>query len=93
MTKNDDIFRLTVKVKKDKIAELDKYAKKMKINRSQIVRNFIDSGLDDVKVLERSGFLKMAMVGVNLLDLVKDSFISGKFKIQDDNKLVIDLEN
>ena len=65
----------------------------MKINRSQIVRNFIDSGLDDVKVLERSGFLKMAMVGVNLLDLVKDSFISGKFKIQDDNKLVIDLEN
>ncbi len=91
--KKDDIFRLTVKIDRETIAIVDKYAKKMKTNRSQLVRNLIDSGLDDIRLLECSGFLKMAMVGVDALDLVRKAFKSGSYKIQDDNKLVIDLQN
>lgn len=82
---------ITVKIDEEMLKEIDLFAKKMKLNRSQIVRNLISAGLDDLRLMSNTGMLSMAIKGYDLLEIVKDSLSKKKFIVQDDDKLIIDL--
>lgn len=81
---------ITFRIEDDQLELIDKYCKKMKINRSQLIRNLINAGLDDLKLMEKTGLLALAMKGRDLLDIVRTSIDDDRYEVKDD-KLVIDL--
>jgi metal-responsive CopG/Arc/MetJ family transcriptional regulator len=81
---------ITVKVNEDFIQELDKFATKMKLTRSQLVRNLLTSGLQDLKVMKSTGLLTMALKGYDVFDLIRQSLQDKKYRIEDE-QLIIDL--
>lgn len=81
---------VTFRIEDSQLELIAKYSDKMDMNRSQLLRNVIRSGLDDLKLMDRTGFLALAIKGRNLLDIVRTSIDDDKFEVKDD-KLVIDL--
>jgi hypothetical protein len=76
----------TVKVEKSKIKEIDKFAKKMNMNRSQLIRNLVDTGIDDLKIMNSTGLLTLSLRGVDGLKRVKELFLEKKFKVDIEGK-------
>jgi hypothetical protein len=62
----NDRTLVNVKLDKSAIEQLDQYAKKLKISRQQLMENLIDTGLEDMKILNASGML---MFGTAVRDL------------------------
>lgn len=81
---------ITFRVETEQLALIDKYAERMKLNRSQLIRNLLNTGLDDVKLLDKTGILSLALKGRDLLDMVRTSIDEDRYEVKDD-KLVIDL--
>lgn len=81
---------ITVKIKTEEIKILDKYAKKMKITRSQLVRNMIETGLDDLQLMNSTGLLTMALKGIDLLGMIRNSIQHDKYQVED-GKVTIEL--
>jgi metal-responsive CopG/Arc/MetJ family transcriptional regulator len=81
---------ITVKVTPSELKKIDKYAKKIKINRSQMIRNFVESGMDDLDLMNRTGLLTMALKGVDLLSNIKSSLDSDKYHVEN-GKIIIEL--
>lgn len=81
---------LTVRIEASKLKRIDKFAKRMKLTRAQVVRNLIDTGLDDLDLMQKSGLLALALKGRDLLQIVRVSIGDDKYEVKDD-KLVIDL--
>ncbi len=84
-------LQLSVKINASKLTEIDLFAQKMKLSRAHLVRNLIDAGLDDLKVMNNTGILSLAVRGIDLLDIIKTALSEKRYVIQDENKLIIDL--
>jgi hypothetical protein len=81
---------ITVKVTPSELKKIDRYAKKLKINRSQIVRNLVEVGMDDMDLMNSTGLLTMALKGVDLLSKIKNSLENDKYQVED-GKVTIEL--
>lgn len=89
--KNEEILKMvTLRIEESKLERLDNFAQKMKLNRAQLVRNLIDSGLDDLELMQKTGLLAMALKGRDVLGLIRSSIGEDRYEVKDD-KLVIDL--
>jgi hypothetical protein len=75
----------------DQIENIDLYAKKMRSNRTQIIKMMIDNGLGDLNLMHKTGLMVLMEKGVDLLSLVKKSLKNKEYKIEDEN-LIIDLK-
>jgi hypothetical protein len=62
----------------------------MKLTRSQLVRNLLKSGLQDLKVMNSTGFLSMALKGYDVLDVIRQSLQQNKCRVEGE-QLIIDL--
>jgi metal-responsive CopG/Arc/MetJ family transcriptional regulator len=81
---------LTVKITESELKKIDHYAGKMKISRSQLIRNLVMSGLMDMELMNRTGLLSMALKGYDLLDHIRKSLGKDNYQIED-GKVIIDL--
>jgi archaeosine-15-forming tRNA-guanine transglycosylase len=81
---------LSLKISEDLMNELDSFAKKMKLTRSQLVRNLLTSGLQDLKIMKGTGFLTLALKGYDVFDVIRQSLQNKKYRIEDE-RLIIDL--
>lgn len=84
-------FMMTIKIEEKKVKEIDFYAKKLKISRSHMVRNLIDDGMDDIKLMQSTGILTMALKGIDGLKTVKKAFKDNKFEIENNERIIIEL--
>ncbi len=84
-------IQLSVKIDASKLSEIDLYSKKMKLTRAHLVRNLIDAGLDDLRVMNQTGILSLAVRGVDLLEIIKSALSEKRYVLNDENKLIIDL--
>lgn len=50
---------VNVKMSKAQVEKIDYYAKKLRLNRSQMSRNLIDIGLDDMEILQSFGIYSL----------------------------------
>jgi hypothetical protein len=85
--------KVTFKLPASKVEKLDQFAQQIGITRSQLVRNMIDTSLDDLAILRTTGMLSLAMKGVNLFDVVRNALKNKKYEIKDDKKIIIDFED
>lgn len=81
---------ISFRIEKADLDLIDKYAAKMRMPRSQLIRNLIHSSLDDVKLMEKTGILSLAAKGRDLLDMVRSSLHEDRYEVSDD-KLIIEL--
>jgi len=84
-------IQLSMKLTASKLNEIDLYAKKMKLSRAHLMRNLIDAGLDDLKVMNNTGILSLAVRGIDLLEIIKNALAEKRFTLQDGDRLIIDL--
>ncbi len=78
------------KVEQEFLDELDFYAKKLGLTRSQLMRNIMRSGLDDLKVLYSTGALALISKGIDLFTLVKESLRLKKYRVEK-NEVIISI--
>lgn len=57
----------TIRVPKDQLEELGKYADKLGISRNKLINNLLETGIDDLRLMEKSGLL---VFGRGVRDLV-----------------------
>lgn len=81
---------ISFRIEKADLDLIDKYAAKMRMPRSQLIRNLIHSSLDDVKLMEKTGILSLAAKGRDLLDMVRSSLHEDRYEVSED-KLIIEL--
>ena len=79
----------TVMLKPSVVEEIDRIAKKMDLSRSQLMANLIDMGLEDAKLLDKIGVVKLVMVGGKLANRLKIDFLSGKADVDKDGNITI----
>ena len=79
----------TVMLHPSTIEEIDKYAEMYGLNRGQLMRNLIVSGLDDIKLLSRLGAMQTINVGKTLVERTIKLFKSDKLDLNKDGEIEI----
>jgi len=81
---------VTFRIRDDQLEEIEKYAEKLKITRSHLIRNLLDSGLDDLRLLDKTGFLTLSSKGRDLFSIVRNALGEERYVVKDDT-LVVEL--
>jgi len=58
----------TIYLSASTVERLDRFAEKISISRNKLMENLIETGLDDIALLEKSGML---FVGTSIRDILK----------------------
>jgi predicted DNA-binding protein len=77
----------TVQLEDDVIARIDKLAKKLGHNRSQMMRNIIFSGLEDAEMIDKTGMFSAILFSKNILTKIKEAAIRGKLFLDNNGNL------
>ena len=64
-------FMLNLRISRELNEELNRYARKVKISKSRLIRNIIESSVDELRVLDRLGVLWMAGTARGFSEAVK----------------------
>jgi len=75
---NEPKQQFTVMLKPSVVKEIDKYAVKAELSRSQLMANLIEMGLDDARVLDKMGLLNALKAGRKIINSLKEGFKSKK---------------
>ncbi len=79
----------TIMLKPSIIVEIDKYAEKYNLTRSQLMGNLVESGLDDMKMLDKFGVIPLIYQGSNILKAFKEKLFRGKVSMNDKGDIQI----
>lgn len=79
----------TLMLKPSVVDELDKLANELELSRSLLMSNFIESGLEDAKILKKIGFLKVAMLGDIVSQKLKRGLLGGKYSVDEDGDIQV----
>lgn len=87
---NFDEKTITFRVETEQLFLIDKYAEKMKLTRSQTIRNLLGIGLEDINVLDKTGLLSLALKGRDLFQMIRNSIGDDRYELKG-NRITIDL--
>ncbi len=79
----------TVMLKPSMVKELDHYAEKFGLTRSQFMANLLENALEDTKILDKAGIFRAALISRQLLEKFKEKVFSGKVTINEKGELEI----
>jgi hypothetical protein len=79
---DEERIQITVKIKKSMHDDLEKMAQKLGISKTQLVVNLIDTGLDDVRILDKLGINDLVMIGGRIARKMKEKFYLGEANIE-----------
>lgn len=79
----------TVMLQPSVIEEIDTYAEKYGLTRSQLMRNLIVSGIDDIKLLNRLGIMQTVNLGKTLMEKTIHMVKSKKMDINKEGEVEI----
>jgi metal-responsive CopG/Arc/MetJ family transcriptional regulator len=77
----------TVQLEDDVIDRIDKLAKKLGHNRSQMMRNLIFQGLSDAEVIDKMGIFSAVVFSRDILSKFKKAVLQGKISVDKDGEL------
>lgn len=82
-TKDEEKIQVTIKLKKSMHDEVEKFAEKLGISKTQLIINLIDTGLDDVKIFNALKLYDLMMIGGRITRSIKEKFYKGEAVIED----------
>ena len=71
---------VTLKIKQEDVDELDRIAKRVKLNRNQLIRNCVEVGLDIMHGYEKIGVIKLIEINRRTMKAIKEETQPGLFK-------------
>jgi len=81
--------QFSVMLKPSKVEEIDKFAEKYNLTRSQLMANLMEIGLDEMKTLDKIGIVPLVYQGSNILKTFKEKLFSGKVSMDDKGDIKI----
>jgi len=72
---------VTLKIKKEDVAELDRIAKRVDLNRNQLIRNCVEIGLDFLHGYEKIGVVKLIEINRRVKKAVNEDTEPTLFKV------------
>jgi hypothetical protein len=82
-TKDEEKIQVTIKLKKGMHDELEKFAKKLGISKTQLIINLVETGLDDVKIFDELGLYDLVMLGGRVTRAIKEKFYKGEATVEE----------
>jgi predicted DNA-binding protein len=79
----------SVQLESEVIDKIDYYANEYNLTRSQLMRNLIVTGLDDMGILQKAGILKAAQFTDKVVTAIKDLIRGEKIYMGENGKLKI----
>jgi len=79
----------TVMLKPSTVKEIDRFAEKFGLTRSQFMHNLMETALDETKVLDKAGLFKAAIIGERLMRKFKEAVFTGKVSLDKDGEIEI----
>lgn len=89
--KEEEKIQINIKLNKSKVEEIEKLAKRLKLSRSKMIKNLIDSGLDDAKIIDRLKGFELFMAGGKIVEMMKEKFYKGEVKLEEEGELKVKL--
>lgn len=81
--------QFSVMLKPSMVEEIDTYAEKYNLTRSQLMANLIESGLDDLKLLQNTGIVPVLYHTNEVMKKFKEKLFSGKVSIDKKGEIQI----
>ncbi|HNZ32258.1 MAG TPA: ribbon-helix-helix domain-containing protein [Smithellaceae bacterium] len=79
----------TVQLEEDVVDRIDKLAKKLGHNRSQMMRNLLLQGLEDGEMIDKTGLFSAVIFSKNILTKFKESVLKGELFLDKHGNLKI----
>jgi metal-responsive CopG/Arc/MetJ family transcriptional regulator len=81
--------QFSVMLKPSVVDEIDKFADKYNLTRSQLMANIIEGGLDELKSLDKMGIVPIIYHGSNIMKKFKDALFKGKVSLDEKGDIKI----
>jgi metal-responsive CopG/Arc/MetJ family transcriptional regulator len=69
--------------------KIDEMAERLRVSRSTLVRNLLETAYEDARVMESTGMLAAVQFGQKLISKIKEGIASGKITFDEDGELEI----
>jgi len=76
-------------LKPSKVDEIDKYADKYNLTRSQLMANLIEVGLDEMRTLDKIGVVPLVYQSSAIMKKFKEKLFSGKVSLDEKGDIEI----
>jgi hypothetical protein len=81
--------QFSVMLKPSKVEEIDKYAEKYNLTRSQLMANLMEIGLDEMRTLDKIGIVPLVYQSSNIMKKFKEKLFSGKVSVTEKGDIEI----
>jgi hypothetical protein len=81
--------QFSVMLKPSTVDEIDKFADKYNLTRSQLMANMMEAGLDELRSLDKMGILPIIYHGSNIMKKFKDALFKGKVSLDEKGDIKI----
>jgi metal-responsive CopG/Arc/MetJ family transcriptional regulator len=81
--------QFSVMLKPSVVDEIDTFAEKYNLTRSQLMANLMETGLDELRALDRIGIVPMVYHGTNILKKFKEALFNGKVSLDEKGEIEI----
>jgi hypothetical protein len=81
--------QFSVMLKPSKVEEIDKFAEKYNLTRSQLMANLMEIGLDEMRALDKIGIVPLVYQSSNIMKKFKEKLFSGKVSVDEKGDIKI----
>jgi len=81
--------QFSVMLKPSTVDEIDKFADKYNLTRSQLMANMMEAGLDEMRTLDKIGVIPLIYHGTNIMKKFKEALFKGKVSLDEKGDIKI----
>ena len=81
--------QFSVMLKPSTVDEIDKFADKYNLTRSQLMANLMEIGLEEVQTLDKIGIVPLIYHGGNIMTKFKEALFKGKVSLDEKGDIKI----
>jgi hypothetical protein len=81
--------QFSVMLKPSVVDEIDTFAEKYNLTRSQLMANLMETGLDELRALDRIGIVPIVFQGTQIMKKFKEALFNGKVYIDEKGDIEI----
>jgi len=71
------------------VGEIDTFAEKYNLTRSQLMANLMETGLDELRALDKVGLVPIVYQGTKIMKKFKEALFNGKVSIDEKGDIEI----
>jgi hypothetical protein len=81
--------QFSVMLKPSVVAQIDAFAEKYDMTRSQLMANLMEAGMEELRTLDEMGIVPLFYHGGNIMRKFKEAFFSGKVSVDEKGDIKI----